>query len=97
MVKVKIPMTVFKEGRAFVAYSPVLDLATSALTFEKAKSRFEEAVGIFLEELVEKGTLEEVLAGLGWEKTRREWNPPMPIYHDLADFSLPKNYLSCLN
>jgi hypothetical protein len=51
MVKVKIPMTVFKEGRAFVAYSPVLDLATSALTFEKAKSRFEEAVGIFLEEL----------------------------------------------
>ncbi len=63
-----IPVSFFKEGDAYIAYCPILDLSTSASTFEKVKGRFSEAVEIFFEELVDMGTLDDVLANLGWTK-----------------------------
>ncbi len=86
---VNIPVTFIKEGDAYIAYSPVLDLSTSADTFEKAQKRFPEAVELFFEELVEMGTLDEVLTGLGWEKAHRKWTPPLQISHDIQSVNVP--------
>jgi len=53
-----------REGDSFIAYSPALDLSTSASSFEKARSRFSEAARLFFEEIIKRGTLEEVLQEL---------------------------------
>lgn len=84
-----IPVSVFREGDYFVAYSPVLDLATSAKNFELAKKRFLEAVEVFFEELLQKGTLDEVLASLGWRKVRKTWQPPTIVAQETEKISVP--------
>lgn len=51
-----LPITIFKEGKSYVAYSPALDLSTSAATYKKAQTRFSEIVELFFEELSEMKT-----------------------------------------
>ena len=87
-LSLKVPVQIFKEGKTFVAHSPVLDVATSAASFELVKKRFTEAVQIFFEELRDLGTTDEVLSGLGWVKVKRQWNPPTPIAHDIENISV---------
>ncbi len=86
---VNIPVIFIKEGKSYIAHSPVLDLSTSADTFEKAQKRFPEIVKIFFEELVEMGTLDEVLTSLGWQKIERKWTPPVQIGHDIQSVTVP--------
>ena len=84
----KIPVTIFREGDSFISYSPALDLSTTALTFEETKKRFAEAVNIFFEEIEKMGTLEKVLADLGWRKVENEWRPMTPIVHEMQQFQV---------
>ncbi len=77
--QIGLPITIFKEGKSYVAYSPALDLSTSASTYLKARSRFSEVTKIFFEELTEMGTLESVLASLGWQKLKTNWHPPVVV------------------
>jgi hypothetical protein len=76
-VSFNLPMTIMKQGRRFVAYTPALDISTSASTEKKVKENFFELVHIFLEELQEKGTTNEVLTELGWKKYQKKWLPPV--------------------
>lgn len=91
MFKVQVPVTIFREGKVFIAYSPVLDLSTCAGSFSKVRERFTEVVQIFFEELVSKGTLNEVLTDLGWKKIASRWQAPLPITHDLAEIPVVVN------
>lgn len=86
--QIGLPITIFKEGKSYVAYSPALDLSTSASTFEKAQSRFLDATKLFLEELVEMGTLDQVLTGLGWQKVKTNWQPPVVVSNYTQPVSL---------
>src|SRR3989344_2725929 len=63
-VQLKLSMQITKQGRRFVAWTPALDLSTSGRSGAEAKKRFAEAVQIFIEELIEAGTVDEVLRGL---------------------------------
>lgn len=74
-----LPVSFLKEGKQIVAYSPALDLSTCGRDLKEAKEMFIEAVEIFFEELIEKGTLDEVLTSLGWTKKDDEIVPPMLI------------------
>ena len=78
----KLPISVIKEGKRYIAYTPVLDLSTSDKSFEGAKKRFGEIAYIFFEELIKKGTLEEALRDLGWKKIQRKWAPPVVVSQD---------------
>ena len=49
------------------------------------EERFEEIVNIFFEEIKEKGTLEDVLLGLGWVRAESGWNPPVIISQELKE------------
>lgn len=84
----KLPVTIFKEGKMFIAYSPALDLSTSAKTFEEVKKRFIEAVNIFFEELHEMGTTDEVLKELGWKKHKKKWLPLTPVAHEIQEMEV---------
>jgi predicted RNase H-like HicB family nuclease len=74
--KFRLPVLIFREGKYFIAYSPVLDLSTSGKDYEEARRRFQEVVEIFFEELIKKGTLKEVLKELDWQKINRKWQSP---------------------
>lgn len=92
-IKVKfqysLPVSILKEGKYFIAYTPVLDLSTSADSYEKVKMRFNEAVEIFFEELIEMGTLNKVLSDLGWQKINKQWSPPLLVGHESAKINMP--------
>ena len=87
-LQINLPITIFKEGKSYVAYSPALDLSTSASTYVKAQSRFLEATKLFFEELAEMGTLDTVLAGLGWQKLKTNWHPPVVISNYIQSINL---------
>jgi len=74
-----LPVNVLREGKKFVAFSPVLDLSTSGDNFEEVNKRFVEIAEIFFEEIISKGTIDEVLSDLGWKKTTKQWQPPVLI------------------
>ena len=84
-----LPVAVLREGDQFVAYTPALDLSTSGDTYAEAKKRFEEAVGIFFEETMRMGTLDEVLSDLGWKKTQDEWTPPVIVSQEQQTVRIP--------
>jgi len=76
-----LSVSIFREGKYFVAYSPALDLSTAGKTFEESKKRFNEVVQIFFEEISKKGKLEETLSNLGWQKIKKQWSPPPFVSH----------------
>jgi len=72
-----LPVSFIKEGKQFVAWTPALDLSTAGRSIEEVKKNFAEAVGIFFEEIIAAGTLEDVLLDLGWKHQGQEFIPPV--------------------
>lgn len=92
--KVRIPTFAFKEGKTVVVYSPALDLSSCGKTLSQAKHNFASAVNLFLDELEEMGTLEDVLLELGWNKhehPRKEWVPPHLLQHRQMEVHIPNH------
>lgn len=81
VVKFTLPVSIFREEKHFIAYTPALDLSTSGKTFAEAKQRFAEAVNIFFNEVAKKETLNDVLKELGWKKVQKKWSPPPLVAH----------------
>lgn len=84
-----LPVTIFREGKAYVAYTPALDLSTAGKTEAQAKKMFAEAIEIFFEELSEMGTLERVLKELGWTNVRGSLQPPKVVKHNFMKIRMP--------
>lgn len=84
-----LPVSILKEGDSFIAFTPALDLSTVGDSFEQAQVRFEEAVQIFFEEIIEKGTTEEVLSDLGWQKLKEQLVPPQVVSNQTKQFTIP--------
>ncbi len=87
-----LPVSIFREGKNFIAYTPVLDLSTSADNYDRVKKRFEEIVGIFFEETIKNGDINSVLKNLGWRRIKKSWSPPTVISQELKNIKVP---LSC--
>lgn len=88
-ISYSLPITIFREGESFVAYTPALDLSSVGKTEEEAKRMFSEAVETFFEELLEMGTLESVLKDLGWTKDKKGFEPPKVVEHSLMSVQVP--------
>lgn len=84
-----LPVSILREGKRFIAYTPALDLSTSGKTFEQAKQRFEEAAELFFEEIERQDNLATVLAGLGWQKIEHRWAPPVVVAHEESRVRIP--------
>jgi predicted RNase H-like HicB family nuclease len=89
MLEFNLPVSILREGKKFVAFSPALDLSTSGDTHEEARRRFTEIVNIFFEELIQKGTLEEVLRNLGWRRVQKKWSPPVVVSQESKTVRVP--------
>lgn len=89
MLKVNLPVSILREDERFVAYTPALDLSTSGKSYKEVKERFNEIVEIFFEEIIKKGTLDEVLQSLGWKKLETKWSPPVVISQESQTIQVP--------
>lgn len=93
MKKVKLefnlPVSVIKEDKDYIAFSPALDLSTCGKSYEEARERFLEAVNIFFEEIIKKETLESALKNLGWKKVQAKWKPPVVISQESQAIKVP--------
>ena len=78
-----------REGKQYIAYTPVFDLSTSGKTYDQAKKRFGELVHLFLEGLAENNTLERALKDLGWTKVKQEWQTPIIVGQEAKLIQLP--------
>lgn len=67
---------IFKEGDAFVAYVPALDVSSCGATDEEARRNIRDAVRGFLAVSAEMGTLEEILREAGFEREDGHWREP---------------------
>ena len=75
----KLPVSITKQGKRFVAYTPALDISTSGKSIKNVQERFQEIANLFLEEIFNSGNANEVLSELGWQKVQKRWNPPKII------------------
>ena len=85
----KLTLSIYKEGRQFVAFCPTLDLCAQGGSIKEAQKNFDEVFGLFLEEVVKKGTLDQVLSDCGWKKETKSWVPPQFITNIEEEFSIP--------
>ncbi|HEY9583236.1 MAG TPA: hypothetical protein VJK09_02955 [Candidatus Paceibacterota bacterium] len=90
-LKFNIQFDIIREGKAFIAYSPALDLSTHAKSLKKVKKRFEEATELYFESLVANNNLEETLHNLGWGISRGSYVPPMIVSHEMSSFAIPSS------
>lgn len=84
-----LPVLITKQNKRFVAYTPVLDLSTSGKTEKDVKKKFVEMVSIFLEELVEANTVDDVLSEFGWKKVQKKWSPPKVVSSNFMGIKVP--------
>ena len=88
-ISYKLPVTILKEKKRYVAYSPAIDLSSSGETFSEAQKRFAEASLLFFEEIIEEKTMDDVLSNLGWSKMNKTWKPPMVIAQQSETITIP--------
>jgi len=76
-IRLGLDVLLYKEGEYSVLYCPSLDLSAYAKTKREVEKSFSEMLDIFLEETIEKGTLEKVLINLGWTLSKNDYRPPV--------------------
>ncbi len=74
-----LPVVITKQNKRFVAHTPALDISTSGKSEKEVKARFVELVSVFLEEIFEAKTADDVLSELGWKKVQKQWTPPQIV------------------
>lgn len=84
-----LPVVITKQGKRFIAYTPALDISTSGTSLRDVQKKFAEAAPLFLEELHDAGTLDDVLIELGWKKTAKKWAPPAVVNSHTIGFRAP--------
>ncbi|HBG92017.1 MAG: hypothetical protein A3J81_01145 [Nitrospirae bacterium RIFOXYB2_FULL_43_5] len=82
MMDISVRVEIFKEGDAYVALSPELNVSSFGETVDEAKKSLKEAVGAFIEECETMGTLEEVLEESGFSKINNSWESRKPIIEE---------------
>lgn len=64
-INFKLPISIKKKGKWYIAACPVLDVCTQGETEKKAKSNLNDAISLFITSCLERGTLDAVLKECG--------------------------------
>lgn len=67
---------ILREGDAFIAHVPELNVSSCGDTAEQARRMISEAVTLFLETAKEQGTLREILEESGYRLENGRWVEP---------------------
>lgn len=85
----KLPVIFLREGKAFIAYSPALDISTAGDTFEDARDKFSELLLLFFQELAESGKFHDALLELGWQQKDNHLKPPALVSQETQEIPVP--------
>lgn len=88
MRDISFTVHLFKEGKAYVAYVPELDLSSCGSTEEEARKNIRDAVHGFLETSQKMGTLAEILQEAGYEQVGDSWRAPEFVSLDRQTMSV---------
>lgn len=87
-VNFNLPVSFIKEGDQVIAYTPALDISTVGDGEAQARERFAELVNMFFADIIETGSINDVLSELGWKKVSGAWNPPV-VSNESVNVSVP--------
>jgi predicted RNase H-like HicB family nuclease len=79
---------IFKEGEAYVAYVPSLDVSSCGATDDEARRNIRDAVRGFLAASSDLGTLDEILQEAGYERDGEAWRAPEFVSMDRLTMSI---------
>ena len=65
-----VEVTFRPEGEYWLAFCPALDVATQGKTYEEAQYNLKDALMLFFESCIRRGTLTRVLQEAGYEPVR---------------------------
>jgi len=65
-INMNIPVEVKKEGDVYVAFCPVLDIASQGCSGQEARDNLAEAISLFFLTCIEMGTFSDVLKQCGF-------------------------------
>ena len=74
--EIEYTVQIWKEGNQYVAHAMPLDVMSSGLTPEEARSALDEAVRLFLRTAIDMGTLDEILEEVGYQQADQIWFSP---------------------
>lgn len=86
---VNLSVSIFKQGKVYVAYTPALDVSTYGNSIEEAQKNFDELVEVFFSEFDDARSLSNVLECMGWTKSKSVWTPPVEVKHINQSFKMP--------
>lgn len=94
MFNFSVPINVLRchGTRQFIVQSPALDISSCGKTESQAIKMFGEAAQLFLSELQRMGTIDDVLAEMGWTKVRKpqvHWVPPELLHQKRVPLRVP--------
>lgn len=69
-VTFRLPVQFRQDGDIMVARCPALDVVTQGRDRDQATHNIQEAVSLFLESCIARGTIDEVLRACGWSKVQ---------------------------
>jgi predicted RNase H-like HicB family nuclease len=75
-VSFRIPFSIKKKGKWYVARCPVLDVTTQGDSEDAARANLADALYLFLVSCLERGTLDAVLKQCGFFLKTRKGRPP---------------------
>ena len=78
----------FKEGNQYVSLCPELNVSSFGDTIEGSEKSLQEALNLFIEEIEEMGTLEEILEEAGFVRlpgTPVKWAPREPVKTEIIE------------
>lgn len=85
MVNIDYDMIVFKEGDAFIAYCPELDISSCGDSVEHSREMLKTAVKLFIDEAENMGTLWEILMECNYSKDDNgKWIPSKILAAELV-------------
>jgi predicted RNase H-like HicB family nuclease len=90
MINISLDIFYLNEDGIFTAYCPALELSSYGSSIRDAQAAFDEALEIFVDETIKKGTLEKVLLKLGWTLKavpKADFEPPKLRVNDIQRFS----------
>ncbi len=87
--RIGLTLQAWKEGKAYVAYTPELDVSSCGNTLSQAKARLREAVPLFLEEAYRLGTLEDILSEGGFERRGDLYQPHKVVVREKLRLAVP--------
>jgi len=88
MKDISFTVHLFREGDAYVAYVPELDVSSCGDTADEARTNIQDATRGFLETSQEMGTLNEVLEEAGYQLEGETWRAPEFVSLDHLSLSL---------